>query len=254
MQVNGRVDGIPGHSGAIGFQLFVGHDTKHLAVFPVKTDGAFPETLEEYICMHGAPQKLFSDNAKAKTSNRTKAILRNFGIADGSSEPYYQNQNAAEREIQDVKNDIEKVMNITNCPDDMCPLCAEYICLVKNHTARAALNDRTPFEKRTGQTPDVSKFLQYRWWEPVYFLQEDGTEAPGRWESVADHVGDELTYVMISDKTGHAVYRSDLCTSTDASVPNFRAEVEAGDALATKHTSSLPLSAMDTGSSTTFSP
>jgi hypothetical protein len=160
MQVYGQADGIPGHSGAIGFQLFVGHDTKHLAVFPVKTDGAFPETLEEYICMHGAPQKLFSNNAKAKTSNRTKAILRNFGIADGSSEPYYQNQNAAEREIQDVKNDIEKVMNITNFPDDMWPLCAEYICLVKNHTARAALNDRTPFENHTGQTPDVSKFFQ----------------------------------------------------------------------------------------------
>jgi hypothetical protein len=180
MEIKGAADGITGHGGAIGFQLYVGHDSRHMAVYPVQTDGDFPKTLEDYIRMHGAPAKLYSDNAKAELSNKTKAILRNFGIADASSEPHYQNQNAAEREIQDVKKDIELLMNLTNTPSNLWHLCAEYVCMVKNHLARASLKERTPAERRTGQTPDISKFLQFRWYEPVYYLNEHGEEQVGR--------------------------------------------------------------------------
>jgi hypothetical protein len=101
----------------------------------------------------------------------------------------------AEREIGDVKKDIVQVMNITNTPYEMWPLCALYICLAKNNTTHTSLDKCTPMEKRTGQTPNVSKLLQYRWWEPIYFLAEDGTETLGRWAGVAEHVGDELTFV-----------------------------------------------------------
>jgi hypothetical protein len=165
-----------------------------------------------------------------------KEFYRNFGIEDGNSEPYYQNQNHAEHEIQDVKKEVAHLMNVTNTPVGMWALCIEYVCLLKNHTARSSLKDRTPMEKRTGSTPDISKFLTYRWYEPVYFLDENGDECLGRWAGVADHVGDELTYVVISNKTGHAMYRSDLRTATDPNAPNFRAEVIAGDNLLKKPT------------------
>jgi hypothetical protein len=70
--------------------------------------------LGEYIRTHGAPNKLFSDNAKAQQSAKVKEILQNFAVDDASSEPHYQNQNAAERKIQDVKKDMEMVMNLTH--------------------------------------------------------------------------------------------------------------------------------------------
>jgi hypothetical protein len=180
MEDKGRADGITGHGGSIGFQLFVGKDSKHIAVYPVQTDGDYPKILGDYICMHGAPKKIFSDNTKAKTSAKARDIYHNFGISDGSSEPHYQNQNAAEQEIQDIKKDVEMILNITNTPYEWWPLCVEYIALVKNHTARSTLDNRTPIEKRTGKTPDVSKLLQYRWWEPVYFLDDEGLETLGR--------------------------------------------------------------------------
>jgi hypothetical protein len=204
-------------------------ESKRLAMFPVQTDGSFPNVLADYICMHGAPTKLFSDNACAEMSNKTKAILRNFGIAEGYSELHYQYQNAGEREIQDVKKDATMAMNLTNTPYAYWPLCVEYIVMVKNHTARVVLRDHTPQEKQTGQTPDVSKLLQYCWWEPVYFLNEDGEEVCGRWAGVAEHVGDELTFVVVNDATGFAVFWSDLCTATDPNTPNLRAEAVAAD-------------------------
>jgi hypothetical protein len=124
---------------------------------------------------------------------------------------------------------MEMVMNITNTPYEWWPLCVEYVVMVKNHTARASLKERTPIEKRTGQTPDVSKLLQFHWWEPMYFLDEYGTECLGRWAGVAEHVGDELTFVVVSDTTGFAMYRSDLRMATDPDAPNFRAETLAAD-------------------------
>jgi hypothetical protein len=129
-------------------------DSKHLAVYPVQTDGSFPTVLEDYICMHGAPTKLFSDNARAEMSNRTKSVLWNFGIAEGYAEPHYQNQNTAECEIQDEiqdgKKDVKMAMNLTNTPYAYWPLYVEYIVMVKNHTAHVVLHDRTPQEKQTG--------------------------------------------------------------------------------------------------------
>jgi hypothetical protein len=233
MEKPGQADGIAGHGRSFGFQLFVVNTSKHIAVYPVQTDGDYPKVLGEYIRTHGAPKKIFSDNAKAQTSAKAKEIYRNFGISDGSTEPHYQNQNAAEREIQDVKKDVEMILNITNTPYVWWPLCVEYIALVKNHTARSTLGFRTPMEKRTGQTPDVSKLLQYRWWEPVYFLDEEGIETLGRWAGVAEHVGDELTFIVVSDATSHAMFRSDLRTATDPNAPNFQAETKAADKLFT---------------------
>jgi hypothetical protein len=70
-------------------------------------------------------------------------------------------------------------MNLTNTPYAYWPLCVEYIVMVKNHTAYVVLHNRTPQEKQTCQTPDVSKLLQYRWWELVHFLNKDGDEVCG---------------------------------------------------------------------------
>jgi hypothetical protein len=71
-------------------------------------------------------------------------IYCNFGIADSNAEPHYQNQKAADCEIQDVKKDIKQLMNIMNMPSDMWHLCSEYVC---HHTAHASLKNRTLVEK-----------------------------------------------------------------------------------------------------------
>jgi hypothetical protein len=166
MDKKGKADGIAGHGGSIGFQLFVGNTMRHLAAYPVQTDSDYPTVLGNYIRTHGAPKKVFSDNAKAELSAKAKAIYRNFGIADTSSEPHYQNQNAAEREIGDVKKDIEHVLNITNTPYKMWPLCAEYICLVKNNTART-VGRRLPFPSGYLDDSDLEGSVEWPEMTPV---------------------------------------------------------------------------------------
>eukprot|EP00957_Ditylum_brightwellii_P113204 8632783-Ditylum_brightwellii.AAC.1 len=58
-------------------------------------------TLMDFIHKWGAMTGLFSDNAKAQTSMAVKDILCQYNIDYMQSEPHQQNQNPAERCIQE---------------------------------------------------------------------------------------------------------------------------------------------------------
>lgn len=218
-------DGITGHGGAIGFQLFAGHKTKHVFIMPVRSDEEYPKCLKEYIRKCGAPDKIWTDQAKAMTnSKQVQEILRMYHIDDGHSEPHYQNQNFAERHAQDIKRTTKTIMNATNTPAMWWLLAALYVTSLFNHLSTPTLGDRTPLELKFGQTPDVSKFMHFRWWEPVYYRDADNTEKLGRWAGIADHVGDELCWAIVTGETGQLIYRSDVRTATNPNRPNLRAE------------------------------
>ena len=61
-------------------------------------------------------------------------------------------------------------MEITNTPPEYWVLCVQYMVALHNHTAYESLGFKTPMEKKAGSTPDISKFLHFDWWEPVYYL------------------------------------------------------------------------------------
>ena len=67
------------------------------------SESQMSQTLQDFIRRHGAPDVLMSDNAKTQIGKKVTEILRNYHIADHQSEPYYQNQNSAERRIQEIK-------------------------------------------------------------------------------------------------------------------------------------------------------
>eukprot|EP00957_Ditylum_brightwellii_P140999 10741979-Ditylum_brightwellii.AAC.1 len=62
-----------------------------------------PGTLIDFMRKWGAMKGLFSDNDKAQTSMAIKDILCQYNIDGMQSEPHQQNQNPAERLIQEVK-------------------------------------------------------------------------------------------------------------------------------------------------------
>jgi hypothetical protein len=44
-----------------------------------------------------------------------------------------------------------------------------YVCLLLNHIAKSALGWKTHMQALTGQNPDISKFLHFSLYEPVYY-------------------------------------------------------------------------------------
>ena len=83
--------------------------------------------------------------------------------------PYNQNQNKAERRIQDVKHKTMMVMNKENAP--MCFWCYGIIFTVDclNVIAKKSFGWRTSSEILNGDTTGSSAFC-FRFWEPVEYF------------------------------------------------------------------------------------
>jgi hypothetical protein len=103
-------------SGVTIAQLFVGLTSTVCDVYPLKTEKAFVNTLQDVMQRHGAPSKLVSNRAQVEISSRVKDILRSLIIGDWQSEPHQQHQNPAEQKYQDIKGMANTIMYRTGSP------------------------------------------------------------------------------------------------------------------------------------------
>ena len=116
------------------------------------------------------PHGLFSDGAKVAFGSKVQDILRHFSMGHYRSEPHQQNQNYAERRIQDVKKQTNILLDRTGAPSTMWLLCMLYVIELNNHLSSKNLtNNITPIQKAFGYVPDISKFLQFHWWQRVLY-------------------------------------------------------------------------------------
>ena len=64
-------------------------------------------------------------------------------------------------------------MNLTGAPLHCWLLCLLYVCSLLNVTASPVLGGLTPIQALTGQVPDISHFLHFSFWEPVYYKVDE---------------------------------------------------------------------------------
>ena len=221
-------DGIPGHGGCTMLQFFCGVTSEFSTGFPMSSETQLPKTVQDFVRFYGAPRNLFSDNAKSLLSFEIKDILRNYTIGHLRSEPYQQNQNPAERRIQDVKKHTNILLDRTGSPAEMWLLCMLYVMDLHNHLASTNVqNHITPIQKAFGYVPDISKFLQFHWWQRVLYKSDTVTfpsgsyEGLGRFVGIANNVGDLLTYHILTEDTNQVIARS-CVRPLDPNNPNIR--------------------------------
>jgi hypothetical protein len=207
-------DGVMGHGGCTMAQLYVGKDSSKTVVYPMHNESEMATTLEDLIRRHGAPNGLFSDNARAQCGKRVLDILRLYTIKDFQCEPHQQHQNFAERKIGDTKRLTDSIMDRTGTPAKLWLLCLLYVVFLMNHLSSPALDGLTPIEKATGQRPDISPLLNFHWYEEVLYADEahsfpsQSREKSGRWVGIAETKGDALTYHILTDDTHQLITRS----------------------------------------------
>jgi hypothetical protein len=111
-----------------------------------------------------------------------------------------------------------------------------YVCLLMNHLASAALGWKSPEQVLTGQPPGISKFLHFSFYEPMYnksysnTFQSASNEEQGWWVGVATHVGDALTYNILT-KQHKVIYHSAIRSALDPAKPNQRLSPLGGDGI-----------------------
>ena len=142
-------------------------------------------------------------------------ILRHFAVAQYCSKPHQQNQNPPEHRIQNLKKKINMLLDRTGSPADTWLLCALYVIDLQNHLAsHSAQGNITPIQKAFGFVPDISKFLQFHWWQQVLYKHDTASfpsetyEGIGCFVGIANNIGDVLTYHVLTDDKRQVIARS----------------------------------------------
>ena len=201
------------HHGYTGAQIFMGLKSGRLDAHGFKKPRNFAKIYKEQIRQNGAPSLLRRDNAKDEQSDEVQEIHRELYIKDGFSEPYHPNQNPVEgKGIRWLKDASHVLMDRTGAPDAAWYFAVKYLCDIHAITYDPKLG-MSPEQKRRGVTPDISAYLQFKFWEPILYLDHEGSwpsskERPGYWVGVAKNVGDNLTYWIFDDQMKRLLARS----------------------------------------------
>jgi hypothetical protein len=194
-------DGIFGHSGCTMAQIYAGKNSSKLVAYGMNSESQMPSTLKDLIPKHGAPNCLFSDNAKVQIGKCVHDILRLYSIKDFQCEPEYQHQNFAERKIGDVKRLSSSIMDRTGTPAAFWLLCLFYVIFLLNHMSSDALGGITPIEEATCVKGNISPLLKFHWWEPVLY-QAEGAFLPIVKKSKAPGLG----FLKIKTMSLHSLF------------------------------------------------
>ena len=220
-------------------QIFVGRKSLVIDVFGMSSTSEFVNTLEDVIRKRGAMDKLITDSASVEMSARVLDIIRALCIDDWQSEAKYQHQDFAEHRWGHLKRCVEWIMNFRNVPPEAWLLCLKWTADIMNHTAEKSLGWRLPIEVLTGQTPDISIFLCFLFWDVVYVARYKdssygkqvgsvkSSEVRAHFVGFAWDCGHAMTFVVYTCDTKRLLKRSKLRLAKDGE-NNLKLEAEAG--------------------------
>ena len=77
------------------------------------------------------------------------------------------------------------------------------------HTSAGGLDGSIPITKVTGETTDISEYLDFECYDKVWYRDNAGLDEtkPGRWLGVAEHTGNLMCYHILN-QNGEVVSRS----------------------------------------------
>ena len=166
-------------------------------------DENISNTLKGFVNDFGAPERLTYDGASVQTGRKTlfQKILRKHDIKHHISAPYRPNENPAEGTIRDLKRQWYRLKSKKNVPDRLWDYGLEYICETRNLTVNSSKysEGRVPLERITGETPDISEYLDFGFYDWVNYRTNAGLGEPevGRWLGVSHRVGQLMSYWIL---------------------------------------------------------
>ena len=142
-------------------------------------------------------------------------INREMRVKDTWSEAGHPNENSAEAlGVNSLKRGVEVLINRTGADDRVWPWAYMYFSDINNICATPTLGWKPPISVRHGYTPDISAYLLYQFWEPIYFKIDEKSpstkELEGRWLGVSKTIGDILTYDILSLTSMKVIQRSSI--------------------------------------------
>ena len=162
-------------------------------------------TLSNFVSDYGAPDRLTFDGASAQIGRNThfQDTIRKNDIKYHVSGPRRPNENPAEGNIREIKKKWYRIQAKTNTPDRLWDYGISYVCETGNLTVNSSRysNGRTPIECITGDTPDLSEYIDFGFYDWVTYRQNAGLGKieVGRWLGVSHRVGKLMSYWILPE-------------------------------------------------------
>jgi len=166
-------------------------------------DDQVGRSLNDFIFEYGAPNHLTYDGAAVQVGANTvfQDTIRRANIDYHVSAPRRPNENPAEGAIREIKLRWYRLQTKRNIPDRLWDFGISYVCETGNviPTSSKYAKGRTPIECITGDTPDISEYTDFGFYDWVMFRNNAGlgTAEIGRWIGVSHRVGQLMSYWIL---------------------------------------------------------
>src|SRR5210317_962225 len=170
---------------------------------------------QDFMRYKGVPEGLQRDGAPEEKVQKIIDINREMRVKDTWSKAGHPNKNPAEAlRVNRLKRGVEVLMNRTIADDRVWPWAYMYFSDINSICATPILGWKTPISVCHGYTPEISAYLLYQFWEPIYFKIDkkypSTKELEERWLGVNKTVGDILTYDILSLSSMKVIQRSSI--------------------------------------------
>jgi hypothetical protein len=197
-------------------QVFMAKD--FIRFHPMESKSECAQALQVFAEDVGIPSDLLTDGATELTGPKSKwrTLCRELRTKTRESEPYTQRQNEAETSIRELKKRWKHKMVTKGVHARLW----DYGCIHQSEImsrVASGRDGRTGIERITGETPDISEWLDFDIYDLVWVWDNPNAEVNprlARWLGVAHRIGSDLCYWVINDN-GNVLARTTVQHVTD---------------------------------------
>ena len=181
--------------------------------YPLKVKSDANQALDAFIHDVGIPVELLTGGAKELHLGEWLKKCKKHNIHMRLTEPHSPWQNQVELMGGLIKRKVRRLMRNTNTPIRLWDYCWRYVASIQSLTAsnQIQLDGRTPYEKVHGYTPNISEFIQNKWYDWIIFHEPDDPMKwnVGRWLGPAHSSGQGMAYNVLKSN-GRVAVRSTI--------------------------------------------
>ena len=198
-------------------------------IYPMDSKTKAGDALRVFCNEFGVPERLTFDGSKEQCMPGTKFMkqIRTHNIQYHISEADLHNQNPAEGVIGEIRRKWYRLMVRVRAPPQLWDYGMKYICEISSltYTQAGSLQGGIPLCQVTGETPDISEYLDFSFYDPIWYKDNAGASPfePGRWLGVSVTTGRLMTYHVLTKK-GTVLSRSTVqrVTTLELSTENVK--------------------------------
>ena len=171
------------------------------AVYPMESNGHAGDALKQFITYFGVPDKIGSKE-QTKRGIIFMEQVRKHHIDLHTTEPHRHNQSKVEGVIRELRKNWFRTIHRKQVPKRLWDYGLQWVSEVRVRTSSDAvdLRNRTPLERVTGDTVDISEYLEFGFYDWCWYHKNArlGPTKLGRWLGVAHRVGGLVSYWVLT--------------------------------------------------------